>query len=183
MSDFDKNLDKAVENYEKGFEKVDKVLEKADRGLSRLYIGCVAVFGNLFLGAFCLWGAYAAYAALQWELNGEAAPATVIELKETNDEELGRRYTSIVEYEVNGQTYSAEVGEPSIPAEYQAGETLTVRYQSDDPQIVEIDSWSDRWVFPLILIPSMILAAVILNLVAYRGWRRGEIPDEMMDDT
>jgi hypothetical protein len=183
MGNFEENLDKAVENYEKGFEKVDKVLEKANRGLSRLYIGCVAIFGNLFLGAFCLWGAYAASQAFQWEINGETAPATVVELKESNDSKLGRRYTSIVEYEVNGQTYSAEVGEPSIPASYEVGETVTVRYQRDDPQTIEIDSWSERWVFPLIIIPSMILVAVILNFVAYKGWRRGEIPDEMMDDT
>jgi len=181
-SNLDENLDKAVENYEKGFEKVDKVLEKANRGLSRLYIGCVAILGNLFLGAFCLWGAYAALQGFQWEINGETAPATVVELKESNDAELGRRYTSIVEYEVNGQTYSAEVGEPSIPAEYEVGETLTVLYKRDDPQVVEIDSWSERWVFPLIIIPSMILVAVILNFVAYRGWRRGEIPEQMMTE-
>src|SRR5688572_25908563 len=98
----DEHLDKAVEDYEKGFEKVDKVLGKANRGLSRLYIGCVAILGNLFLGAFCLWGAYDASQALQWELNGETTPATVVELKESNDAVLGRRYTSIVEYEANG---------------------------------------------------------------------------------
>jgi hypothetical protein len=182
MGNFEENLDKAVENYEKGFEKVDKVLEKANRGLSRLYIGCVTIIANLFLGAFCLWGAYAASTAIQWELNGETTPATVIELKESNDAELGRRYTSIVEYAVDGQTYSAEVGEPSIPAKYDVGETVTVRYQRDEPQTVEIDSWSERWIFPLIIIPSMILAALLVNIVAYRGWRRGEIPDEMLSE-
>jgi uncharacterized protein DUF3592 len=182
MDNFEKNLDKAVDNYEKGFEKVDKVLEKANRGINRLYIGCVAILGNLFLGAFCLWGIYGASTAIQWELNGEAAPATVIELKESNDEKLGRRYTSIVEYEVNGQTYSAEVGEPSIPAEHQVGETLTVRYRRDDPRVVTVDSWGERWALPLILIPSMTLAALLLNFVAYKGWRRGEIPDEMMHE-
>lgn len=182
MNNFDENLDKAVANYEKGSEKVDKVLEKANRGLNRLYIGCFTILGNLFLGAFCLWGAYAASTAIRWELNGETIPAIVVELKESNDTELGRRYTSVVEYEVDGQTYSVEVGEPSIPAAYEVGETVTVRYRRDDPQVVEVDSWIERWMFPLIIIPSMILVAVILNFVAYRGWRRGEIPHEMLSE-
>lgn len=179
MNNFDGNLDKAVENYEKGF---DKVFEKTTRGLSRLYIGCFTIFANLFFAAFCLWGVYAASQSLQWEVNGEAAPATVVELKESNDAKLGLRYTSVVKYEVDGQTYSAEVGEPSIPAEYEVGETLTVRYQRNDPQTVEIDSWGERWLFPLIIIPSMTLTALFLNIAAFKGWRRGEVPDVMMDN-
>jgi hypothetical protein len=169
----DEQMDRLAKNYEKNFDKAFSAVEKGANALDKVQQGCWLVGINLFLCAFFGWGVFAALNAIRVE-GQETTSATVVELNESNDPELGRRYTSEVEYEVDGRTYSDEVGEPSIPAEYEVGETLTVRYSPNAPGAAEADSFIDRWLFPVIIIPAMLITAAILNFLAIRAWRRGE---------
>ena len=57
---------------------------------------------------------------------------------------------------------------------YQVGEQVNVRYDPLNPNTAQIDSFFERWIFPIIIIPTMILAAAILNFFMIRAWRRGE---------
>lgn len=177
MSDFEKNLDKAVENYEKNFDKIANktanTLEKVERGANKVYIGCATIFGNLFFAAFCLWGVYAAVVAYQLETTGVVTPGIVIGLDESNTNGSSA-YSPIVEFTANGQTYTFESGNASSPPAYQVGETVNVRYDPADPNIAQIDKYSERWLMPIILIPSMICGSIILTFFMVRAWRRGQ---------
>ena len=51
---------------------------------------------------------------------------------------------------------------------------MNVRYDPTDPNKAQIDSFFERWIFPIIMIPAMILAAAVLNYFMIRSWRRGE---------
>ena len=183
MSDkFEENLDKAVENYEKKFDQAANALEKVRRGTARLYIGCMAVFANLFFAAFCMWGAYAA--SISWKLQtaGEVTTGTVTRLEESKTSEgFCCVYTPVVEFDVNGRTYSFENDSASDSPDYKVGSQVQVRYDSADPNTAQIDDVFKRWLFPVIIIPSMIFAALLSNFLLIRAWKRGEIePDQSM---
>ncbi|GEM_PF-443592 len=180
MSDkFEENLDKAVDNYEKNFDKVankaGKVVDAVGRGANKLYIGCATIFANLFFAAFCLWGAYAATVSWRLESAGEITTGYVTRLEESKTSEgYCCVYTPVVEFDVNGQTYSFESENASNQADYEIGSQVKVRYDPADPNTAQINKFSERWLFPIIIIPAMIFAALFLNFFMIRAWRRGE---------
>jgi hypothetical protein len=51
---------------------------------------------------------------------------------------------------------------------------VDVRYDPTNPNTAQIDSFFERWIFPVIIIPAMILAALVINVVMVRAWMRGE---------
>ncbi len=177
--DFDRKLDNAVSNYEKGVEKLapkmESAMDKIGRGANRLYIGCTTLFANLFFAAFCLWGAYAATVSWRLQSAGELASGTVTRLEESKtDEGYCCVYSPVVEFEANGQTYSFENDNASGQADYEIGAGVSVLYDPADPNTAQINTFSDRWLFPIIIIPAMIFAALLLNFFMIRAWRRGE---------
>ena len=179
MSNFDENLDKAVENYEKNFDKVagkaEKVMGVVGRGANRLYIGCITIFANLFFAAFCLWGVYAATVSWRLQIDGEIATGTVTRLEESKTSEgYCCVYAPVVEFEVNGQTYSFVNNNASNSPDYEIGSQVKVRYDPADPNTAQINQFSDRWLFPIIIIPAMIFGALIVNFFMIRAWRRDE---------
>ncbi|HJR79170.1 MAG TPA: DUF3592 domain-containing protein [Anaerolineales bacterium] len=154
---------------------IDKTLDAVGKGVSRLQIGCWTVFANLFFASFCLWGVYAAYTGWQLQTNGATTSGTVVRLNEQSDGEGGCcTYVPVINFEVNGQAYSFEGDTASYPPAYEVGEQVNVRYDPANPNTAQIDSTFERWAFPAIIIPSMILAALILNFFMIRAWRRGE---------
>ena len=182
MSNFDENLDKAVENYEKKFDKAANVLEKVGRGASRVYIGCMAIFANLFFAAFCLWGAYAASVSWKLQTAGVTTTGTVVRLEESKTSEgYCCEYTPVVEFEAGGNIYSFEDKSASDSPDYQVGGQVQVRYDPADPNTAQIDDVLERWLFPVIIIPTMILAALVVNFFSIRAFMRGEIePNQSM---
>ena len=159
MNNFDENLDKAVESYEKNFDKVANTVDKVATGVNRLRIGCITLFVNLFFAAFCLWGAYAASVSWKLQTAGEVTTGTV---------------TRLVEFQANGQTYSFENGNASDSVDYTVGSDVNVRYDPANPNTAQIDNVVERWLFPILIIPSMIFAALITNFFSFRAWRRGD---------
>ena len=154
--------------------KLDKTLDAVEKGASRLQIGCWTIFFNLFFAGFCLWGVYAAYTGWQLQTNGVTTPGTVVRLNEQSDAEGGCcTYVPVVDFKVNDQVYTFEGDNASDPPAYQVGEQVNVRYDPLNPNTAQIDSFFERWIFPIIIIPTMILAAAILNFFMIRAWRRG----------
>ena len=155
--------------------KLDKTLDAVEKGASRLQIGCWTIFFNLFFAGFCLWGVYAAYIGWQLQTNGVTTPGTVVRLNEQSDAEGGCcTYVPVVDFKVNDQVYTFEGDNASDPPAYQVGEQVNVRYDPTNPNTAQIDSFFERWIFPILIIPAMVLAAAILNFFMIRAWRRGE---------
>jgi hypothetical protein len=176
---FEDKLDKAVNNYDKALEKLapklENAVEKVGSGLNRLYIGCATIFANLFFAAFCLWGAYAASISWRLETSGEITTGTVTRLEESKTSEgYCCVYSPVVEFQVNGQTYSFENDTASSSPDYEIGSEVRILYDPADPNIAQINTFSSRWLFPIIIIPAMLLAALIFDIFMIRAWWRGE---------
>lgn len=154
---------------------LDKALKAVDKGVNRVQVGCWAIIANLFFAAFCLWGVYAAYTGWQLQTKGITTPGTVVKLAERSGVEGGCcTYVPVVDFEVNNQVYTFEGDTASYPPQYEVGEQVSVRYDPTNPNTAQIDSLFGRWIFPIIIIPAMILAALVINIVMLRAWRRGE---------
>ena len=155
--------------------KLDKSLDTVEKGANRLKIGCMTVLINLFFMAFCLWGAYAGYVSWKLQTNGEKTEGTVVRLNEQSDSEGGCcTYVPIVEFEAGGRAYSFEGGTASDPPAYRVGERVPVLYDPADPETAQIDKWSERWLFPILIIPAMLIATLVTTIVMFRAWRRGD---------
>lgn len=155
--------------------KLDKTLDAVGTGVNRLQIGCWTIFFNLFFAGFCLWGVYAAYTGWQLQTRGVTTTGTVVRLDERNSSEGGCcTYVPVVDFQVSGNVYTFEGDNASYPPAYEVGEAVQVRYDPTNPNTAQIDSFFERWIFPIIIIPAMIVAAVILNFYMIRAWRRGE---------
>lgn len=163
-----------METYEKSVDKAVNGVEKVARGANRLYIGCATILANLFFLAFCLWGVYAAYVSWQLETNGERTTGVVVRLGEQSDADGGCcTYVPIVEFQAGGNTYSFDGDTASDPPAYEVNEQVSVLYDPSDPNTAQINKFSERWLMPIILIPSMIIAAIIVTFFMARAWRRG----------
>jgi len=168
-------MDNFEQNYERTVGKAVNTVEKAAGVVNRLQIGCWIVFANLFFAGFCLWGAYAGY--VSWKLDKEGATTTgrVVRLEESSSTEGGCCvYSPVIEFEANGQTYSFEGDNASYPPAYDVGEKVNVIYHPSNPDTAQINKWTERWLFPLIIIPAMILTALIVNFVLVRSFWRNE---------
>jgi hypothetical protein len=154
--------------------KLDKTLDAVQKGASRLQVGCWIIFSNLFLGAFCLWGVYAGYTSWRLQNEGMTTTGTVVRLEESNSSEGGCCvYSPVIEFNANGQTHSFEGGNASDPPAYEVGEVVNVIYDPADPGTAQINKWTERWLFPILIIPAMIVTALILNFFMIRAWIRG----------
>lgn len=166
MDHYEKNIDKAAN---KAFDAVDKV----GRGVNKAAIGCITIAANLFFAAFCLWGVFAAFTAYRLETTGAVTEGVVVGLDESSSDG-SVTYSPIVEFTVNDQTYTFDSGNSSSPPEYEIGESVNVRYDPADPNTAQIDKYSERWLFPVIIIPSMLCGSVVLTFFMVRAWQRGE---------
>ncbi len=168
-----------MEQYEKSFDKAaNKIGDAADKvahGANKIYIGCMTVLANLFFMAFCLWGVYSASISWRLETTGETTTGIVTRLDEQSDAEGGCcTYVPVIEFEANGKTYSFSGDTASDPPQFEINEKVSVLYDPLDPQIAQINKWSQRWLFPILIIPAMIFASILVTFFMIRAWRRGE---------
>ena len=173
-------MDNFEKNYERTVDKAVNAVEKVGGVANRLQIGCWTIFFNLFFAGFCLWGVYAGY--ISWKLDNEGVTTTgiVVSLDESDDSEGGCCvYSPVIEFEAGGQTYSFDGGNASYPPAYEVGEQVEVIFDPAAPDTAQINKWSERWLFPIIIVPVMILAALILNFFMIRSfWRNDPIHAE-----
>lgn len=174
--DENEQFNQVVEAYEKNFDKAANTLGKVGRGANRLYIGCMTIIVNLFFAAFCLWGAYAASVSWKLETTGEITTGTVTRLEEsTTSEGYCCVYAPVIEFQANGQTYSFESDTASNQTDYTVGRQVRVRYDPANPNAAQIDNFMERWLFPAIIIPTMVFASLLVTFFMVRAWRRDEV--------
>ncbi len=168
-------MDNFETNYERTVDKAANAAEKVATFASRAQIGCWTIFFNLFFAGFCLWGVYAAYTGWQLQTKGETTTGTVVTLDERSSGDGGCcTYVPIIEFQASQKTFSFEGGTASYPPEYEVGEVVDVRYDPINPNTAQIDSYFERWAFPICIIPAMTIAALVLNFFMLRAWQRGE---------
>ena len=151
------------------FDKVEKVAT----GINRLQTGCAFLLANLLFTGFCLWGVYMVYVAVQLESKGVVTEGIVVEM-DASTTDGSTTYAPIIEFQVNGQTYSFKGGISSNPPQYSVGDQVNVLYDPGNPETAQINKTSERWLTPLLLIPAMIFGAIIVNFFLIRAWRRGD---------
>ena len=150
------------------------MLNTVEKGLSFAYWfrqGCVLLVTNLMFLGFFGWGVYAAYTAYRLETNGAVTEGTVVQMDPSTTDGI-TTYSPIIEFQANGQTISFDGNVSSNPPQYQVGDKVNVRYDKDDPSTAQIDKWSERWLMPVILIPTMCIAGLIVNIVLFVSWRK-----------
>ena len=150
------------------------MLNTVEKGLSFAYWfrqGCILLLTNLMFLGFFGWGVYAAYTAYRLETNGAVTEGIVIQM-DASTTDGSTTYSPIIEFQANGQTYSFDGNVSSNPPQYQVGDKVNVRYDKNDPSIAQIDKWSERWLMPVILIPTMCIAGLIVNIVLFLSWRK-----------
>jgi len=164
-----------LDNYEKNVDKALNAVDKVGKVANRVQTGCIMILANLFFAGFCLWGVYAGYVSWKLEQGGERTTGNVVRLEESNSSEGSCCvYSPVIEFSAGGQTYSFESGNASDPPAYRVGEEVPVLYDPANPETAQINSIFERWVFPIIIIPAMILGALILDFFLIRSLRRGE---------
>lgn len=169
-------MDNLEKNYERTVDRAVDTVEKASGVANRLWNGCILIFANLFFAGFCLWGAYAGYISWTLEQEGVTTTGTVVRLEESDSAEGGCCvYSPVIEFTVDGQTYSFDGDTASDPPAYRVGEEVSVLYHPDEPETAQINKWTERWLFPIIIIPAMLLTALIVNIVLIRAIWRNEV--------
>lgn len=157
----------------------DRTVDAVGKGASRLQVGCWIIFANLFFAGFCLWGVYAGY--ISWKLENEGITTTgmVVRLEESDSAEGGCCvYSPVIEFTASDdQKYSFEGDTASDPPAYDVGEQVNVIYDPKDPDTAQINKWTERWLFPILIIPIMTITALIVNFVLLRMMWRGEALD------
>ena len=168
-----------MDNFEKNFErtadKAGNAVDKAGKAGNRLQIGFWTIFFNLFFAGFCLWGVYAGYTS--WKLDNEGLTTTgiVVKLEESDDSEGSCCvYSPVIEFDANGQTFTFEGDNASYPPAYDVGEQVNVIYDPANPNTAQINKWTERWLFPIIIVPVMIIVALIMNFFMIRSFIRND---------
>ena len=155
--------------------RIDRSLDSVDKGLNRIKIGCMALLVNLLFAAFCFWGVYAASVGWRLQTQGATTTGTVVRMEESDSGDGGCCvYSPVVEFQAGGELYSFDGGNASDPPDYSVGQQVEVRYDSANPNTAQIDSFYERWLFPLIIIPAMIIAALVTNFLMLRAFLRGD---------
>lgn len=168
-------VDDFEKNYERKVDQAVNAVEKVGGAVNRLQIGCLTIFFNLFFAGFCVWGGYAGYISWRLEQVGETVTGTVVQLEESDSSEGGCCvYSPLIEFEAGGQTHVFEGDNASDPPAYEVGEAVNVIYDPADPDTAQINKWAERWLFPLIIIPAMLLAALVMNFFMIRSFRRND---------
>lgn len=150
--------------------KVTNKVEKTFTVFDKVYRGCGWLLINLFVVGFLCWALYAVFVGVRVETNGEITEGHVVGL----DHFDSGTYSAVVEFEVNGQTYTFEDDTASNPPKYEIGETVVVRYDRSNPNLAQIDSQTPLWLFPAIAALSLIVAWIGVNIWGWRAWKRGE---------
>lgn len=164
-----------MENYERTVDRAVNAAQKVGGVANRLQIGCWILFANLFFAGFCLWGAYAGYISWKLDKEGETTVGRIVRLEESDSSDGSCCvYSPVIEFEANGQTYSFEGDNASYPPAYDVGEQVNVIYHPNDPDTAQINKWTERWLFPIIIIPAMILTALVVNFILIRSFWRND---------
>ncbi len=66
----------------------------------------------------------------------------------------------VVDYEVNGQRFSFQSAMSSSPPAYFVGEKVSVLYRPNNPASAQINSFTERWLFPIVFTAAGVWAVI-----------------------
>jgi hypothetical protein len=154
-------------------DKIINTINRADNALDRLKSGCMWVFLNLVW--IILLGAAVYVGKSSWELKQQGASATgsVVSLREVPEtDNSGVTYAPVINYDVNGRTYTYESSNSSDPPAYDVGEKVQLLYRPNDPEDVRVNSWFDLWFLPAMLGGGGVVVAIVSIVMMVGGIRR-----------
>jgi len=147
-----------------------KKVEKAFTAFDKLYRGCVWLLVNFFVLIFLCWTLYQGFVGFRAETNGETTEGHVSRLEQRD----GGTFRAVIEFEVDGETYSFNDTSSSYPPRFDLGENVTVRYDRTNPNFAQIDSVLPLWLFPACGVGGLIVSFIVVNIWGVRAWKRGE---------
>jgi hypothetical protein len=83
---------------------------------------------------------------------GELTTGTITDLEEVPGVKpySGASYRLIVEFNVDGKTYTVKSYSPYHGEDYNRGDPVQVIYDPNNPETAQVDIFSERWFFPLL---------------------------------
>lgn len=151
-----------------------KKTSNAGNALWNIYRGCGWLLVNLFILGFLCWGLYLVFVGYRVEANGETTEGHVARLERRD----GGTYRAVIEFEVDGKTYSFNDSTSSNPPRFDLGETVVVLYDRSNPDLAQIDGRFPSWLFPASMVAGLFVALIAVNIWGVRAWKRG---DEIID--
>ena len=133
-------------------------------------------FGLLFAGI----GAWSFVADQKLADIGTSTQGTVIALDRSTDSDGDVSYRPVVEFFDKGQTrheFTGDVG--SSPPAYSRGEVVDVIYDPDGPGRAMVDSFTDRYLLPLVFGGMGCVFAAIGAGMLFSVWRRRKIIERL----
>lgn len=138
--------------------------------LWNIYRGCGWLLVNLFILGFLCWSVYESFVGYRVEANGETTEGYVSGLERRD----GGAYRAVIDFEVDGKTYSFNDSTSSNPPRFELGETVNVRYDRTNPNLAAIDSQFPVWLFPASMVAGLFVALIVANIFAARAWKRAQ---------
>ncbi len=136
--------------------------------------GCGWIVFNLMWVVMLGFAAWYGYGSYTLTTSGGTVVGTVIENRVVSGED-GNSYKPVIEYEVDGETYTFESLNSSDPPTYRVGQEVTLRYNVDKPGEARINNLFELWLMPAILGPAALLVALVVNGGYFLAWRRGTL--------
>lgn len=84
--------------------------------------------------------------------NGELTTGTITDLEEVPSVKpnSSASYRLIVEFDVDGKTYTVKSYSPYRVPDYNLGDNVQVIYDPNNPETAQVDIFSERWLYPLL---------------------------------
>ena len=125
----------------------------------------------LLLALFSAWMGWRSYTLSS---NGNVAEGKVVRLLE-DETAFDSNFTPIVEFQVDGVTYTVQSQNNyrwwNRYTRFPVGGQVEVRYEIDNPENAEINSWWDVWNETIIMSVFTIVAAFAVNIYLFFRWR------------
>lgn len=132
-----------------------------------------AVFGGVFAYAGLLLG----WHSLQFSLGTEEAVGTVIELQETKSRKGGASWHPVIRYVVDDKEFTLSNTGGTGWRPYAIGDSVTVLYRPESPQVAQLKTFTERWLFAIFssLVGTLFAClGVAIAVASWREWRRKE---------
>lgn len=117
--------------------------------LNLLWIGTLAV------------GLYYGYNSWHLTTQGNRIVGTVVQMISSEDDNGDYSYAPLVQYEVNGSTYTYESHNYTNPPAYQEGQQVQLLYDPARPDKARISNFLELWLLPFLMIPFALITAAV----------------------
>jgi hypothetical protein len=125
--------------------------------------GCLWIGLNLMFLLFLAIGGWYGYGSWTLVQGGATAGGTVVRMDES-DSDGSTTYAPIVEYVVDGETYTLNSTSYSSPPAFHVGQAVRVAYNRDNPSQARLDNFWELWLLPIIFISIAVLFGLIFNI-------------------